>query len=146
MTSKKFNLHDTIGHMVNTTARQINNSIARAFSKAGHDITVEQWEVLMALWNRDGQCQHELATFCLKDRPSITRILDNMEKRELVVRVSSQVDRRNKGVHLTEKGKSLQDPLNNIAKAATKVALKNIDKDVIESTKAFLKMVQANLH
>ena len=145
MNKQKFDLHESPGFVVNTTARVLNNTLARAFVKSGYDITVEQWEILVVLWKRDGQCQHELATICGKDRPSVTRILDNMEKRDLVSRVSSEKDRRNKHVHLTKKGKELQDQLMKIANQFGKLSMKGMDEKEIESGKAFLKKIQANL-
>lgn len=145
MNKQKFDLHETLGFVVNTTGRTLTNTLARAFVKSGHDITVEQWEILVVLWKRDGQCQHELATFCNKDRPSVTRILDNMEKRALVTRVSSEKDRRNKHVFLTPKGKGLQDQLMKIANQFGKQCVKGMDDSEIEAGKAFLKKLLANL-
>ena len=145
MNKGKFDLHESLGFVVNTTSRALNNTLARAFAKSGHDITVEQWEILVVLWKRDGQCQHELATFCAKDRPSVTRILDNMEKRELVSRVSSEKDRRNKHVYLTKKGKDIQDQLMKIANQFGKMTTKGMDEKEVEAGKNFLKVLQANL-
>jgi MarR family transcriptional regulator, organic hydroperoxide resistance regulator len=145
MNKQKFDLHETLAFVVNSTGRTLNNKLSRAFAKAGFDITVEQWEILVVLWKRDGQCQHELATFCSKDRPSVTRILDNMEKRELVTRTSSKEDRRNKHINLTAKGKELHDPLMKIANHFGKSFVKGIDEKEIEAAKALLKKIQANL-
>lgn len=145
MNKQKFDLHETLSFVVNSTGRALNNKLARAFAKAGFDITVEQWEILVVLWKRDGQCQHELATFTSKDRPSVTRILDNMEKRGLLTRTPSKEDRRNKHINLTAKGKELHDPLMKIANHFGKTFLKGLDEKEVEATKALLKRIQASL-
>ncbi len=145
MNKQKFDLHETLGFVVNTTSRLLNTTLARAFAKSGYDITVEQWEILVVLWKRDGQCQHELATYSGKDRPSVTRILDNMEKRELVSRSTSEKDRRNKHVFLMKKGKELHDPLMKIANQFAKTSMKGLEETEIEAGKIFLKKVQTNL-
>jgi DNA-binding MarR family transcriptional regulator len=145
MNQKEFNLHDSLGFLVNTASRALNTSLARAFVKGGYDVTVEQFEILVILWKRDGQCQHELATTSGKDRPSVTRILDNMEKRALVVRVASEKDRRNKIVRLTKKGKEMQKALLDITKANTKITLKGLDEKALSSGKAFLTKLITNL-
>jgi DNA-binding MarR family transcriptional regulator len=145
MNKKTFDLHETPAFIINSTARVLNNTLSRAFAKSGHDITVEQWEILVVLWERDGQCQHELATFCGKDRPSVTRILDNMEKRDLVRRVSSEKDRRNKQVFLTKKGRDLQDQLMRIVNQFGQATLRDLDEKALEKGKFFLKKIQSNV-
>jgi DNA-binding MarR family transcriptional regulator len=145
MNQKEYNLQESLGYLVNTASRALNTSLARAFTKAGHDLTVEQFEILVILWKRDGQCQHELATASGKDRPSVTRILDNMEKRALVTRISSEKDRRNKIIRLTKKGKDCQKALLDITKANAKISLKGLDEKSVASGKAFLGKLIENL-
>ena len=53
---------------------------------------------------RDRLCN---ATF--KDKPSMTRLIDNMERQHLVVRISDKKDRPTNLIHLTEDGKELEE-------------------------------------
>ena len=71
-----------------------------------YDVTAEQWNVLNHIYSKEGFNQKELAERCLKDRAALTRILDLLEKKELIKRESSPIDRREYLVYLTEKGKS----------------------------------------
>ena len=54
---------------------------------AGYDVTCEQWSVLVNLGKKNGQSQQELAGLICKDKTSVTRLIDNMEKHSLVVRI-----------------------------------------------------------
>ncbi len=49
---------------------------------------------LIFLWEKDGVTQQELCNATFKDKPSMTRLIDNMERQHLVVRISDKKDRR----------------------------------------------------
>ena len=54
------------------------------------------------LWKEDGQSQQELCKATFRDKPSITRLVDNLEKLQLVKRVASTNDRRINRIFLTK--------------------------------------------
>ena len=58
----------------------INRKLYRSFRKINIDITPEQWTVLYYLWSKDGVTQQELCNATFKDKPSMTRLIDNLEK------------------------------------------------------------------
>ena len=83
----------------------INRKLSRNFRQNGLEITPEQWTVLIFLWEKDGVTQQELCNATFKDKPSMTRLIDNMERQHLVVRISDKKDRRTNLIHLTKEGK-----------------------------------------
>ena len=87
----------------------INRKLIRNFRLNGLEITPEQWTVLIFLWEKDGVTQQELCNATFKDKPSMTRLIDNMEKQHLVVRISDKKDRRTNLIHLTKDGKQLEN-------------------------------------
>lgn len=72
-------------------------------------ITFEMLHVLMFLWREDGINQQELASRIFKDKSSLSYLLTNLEKRDLIKRVTDPDDRRNKQIRLTSKGVELKD-------------------------------------
>ena len=72
----------------------INRKLSRNFRQNGMEITPEQWTVLLFLWEKDGVTQQELCNATFKDKPSMTRLIDNMERQHQVVRISDKKDRR----------------------------------------------------
>lgn len=68
----------------------INRKLSRNFRQNGLEITPEQWTVLIFLWEKDGVTQQELCNATFKDKPSMTRLIDNMERQHLVVRISDK--------------------------------------------------------
>ena len=87
----------------------INRKLSRNFRQNGLEITPEQWTVLIFLWEKDGVTQQELCNATFKDKPSMTRLIDNMERQHLVVRISDKKDRRTNLIHLTKDGKELEE-------------------------------------
>ena len=78
----------------------------------GINITFEMLEVMGCLWKKDGINQQELADLTLRDKSSMTYLLDNLVKRKMVRRAEDANDRRNKLVYLTKEGTNLKEQLN----------------------------------
>jgi MarR family transcriptional regulator, organic hydroperoxide resistance regulator len=117
--------------LLNSLTRQLNNRLARHIDLGEQEITVEQLSLLIGLWTREGMSQQELGDFVDKDRPSVTRLLDNMEKNNLVVRITSESDRRIRLIYLTRKGRELQEKLFKLADGVVKNSLNGVDSETI---------------
>jgi len=102
---------DLFSIILDRAARALVYRLQNVFLKAGHDITVEQWMVMLLLWQEDGQFQQQLADGINKDKATVTRQIDGLEKRNLIVRVPDRVDRRQKRVHLTNRGREMEGAL-----------------------------------
>lgn len=96
---KKFGIY------LDRTLKVIRKDLFQRLKKADVDITPEQWTILSALEERDGQSQIELANGSFKDAPTVSRIMELLERKELLVRKRSEGDRRHYRVYLTRKGK-----------------------------------------
>jgi DNA-binding MarR family transcriptional regulator len=119
--------------------------LQKYFRERDLDLTVEQWSILVHLWKYDGVSQQELSTRTFRDKPSITRLVDNLEKLLLVERKPSDTDRRINRIYLTEKGKALRDPSMELANQTLNEGLEGIDSSDIEITKRVLEKVYENL-
>lgn len=119
--------------------------LQKNFRVAGLEITIEQWSVLYHLWKEDCLSQQELCNRTFRDKPSITRLVDNLEKLKLVRRMPSKTDRRINLVCLTDAARELQDKTIEIANATMNEALQGITRDEIEVVKQVLQRVYDNL-
>lgn len=90
---------------VNTAFRQYLQARLRA---SGLDLTFEMLQVLGCLWQTDGVNQQEIANLTVKDKASVTYLIDNLTRRNLVYRKEDEADRRNKQIYLTEEGRALK--------------------------------------
>ena len=106
----------------------INRKLSRNFRQEGVDITPEQWTILLSLWEKDGITQQELCNATFKDKPSMTRLIDNMEKQHLVVRINDKNDRRTNLIHLTKTGRELENKAFKIANTTLEQAREGLIK------------------
>ena len=109
------------------------------------DITIEQWSVLYHLWKQDGQSQQQLCEATFRDKPSITRLVDNLEKLKMVKRVASKNDRRSNIIFITKEGKNLEEKTMEVANRTLNEALEGVTNGQIEIAKEVLQKVYENL-
>lgn len=99
----------SIGYLIRDTSRLI---LARLQARLEpHGVTLGQYFILRELWQNEGQSQRELSAHISIAEPSTVAAIDAMEKRDLVVRVRSQHDRRKVHIHLTARGRNLRTEL-----------------------------------
>ena len=139
---KRGELYSVINGMASTAVAR---RLQKNFRNAGLEITIEQWSVLYHLWKEDRLSQQELCNRTFRDKPSITRLIDNLEKQQLVKRVASPTDRRINLVQLTEAAKDLQQITIDLANQTMAEALVGVDKKEIEIVKSVFQRVYDNL-
>lgn len=122
----------------------INRKLSRNFRQEGIDISPEQWTILLSLWEKDGITQQELCNATFKDKPSMTRLIDHMERQHLVVRISDKSDRRSNLIHLTKTGRELENKAYRIANATLEQALDGISIENLKIGQEVLRKVFLN--
>lgn len=141
----RYNFNDSFGFILVKTGRLIENKLKNNFEKAEIDVTPQQWSVLTYLWNKDGIPQQEIADVFAKDKTSMTRLLNNMEKNELIIRKQGEKDKRNKRIFLTYKSKLIRKESIKIAEKTLLETLEGIDHKEIKLSKKVLKQINNNL-
>lgn len=107
----KFDLDESLGYALFKSNLLFRNSIQKQLKVFG--ITIDQWTILKTLYKHhcfdstEAYNQKELAKECSKDQASLTRILDILEKKDLLKRDKSSKDRREFLILLTLQGKEL---------------------------------------
>jgi DNA-binding MarR family transcriptional regulator len=120
-------------------------SINRSFREANIDITLEQFSILALLWYREGRNQKEIAGELNRDKTTVTRTLDKMFEKNLLVKVPDQVDRRKNLIYLTSKGKELQERCIRITGEFYIKAHIDITEQEMEGTISVLNRVISNI-
>ena len=122
----------------------INRKLVLNFKQNSIDLTPEQWTVLIYLWKKDGVTQQELCNATYKDKPSMTRLIDNMERMNLVVRISSKEDRRINLIHLTQHGRRMGEKSRYITNKTLKEALRGLTVEELRISQDVLRKVFEN--
>jgi DNA-binding MarR family transcriptional regulator len=97
--------NETLGWLVSKARKLLNNKLQNQLKDCG--ISYEQMSILNLIYMKEGRNQKELAEGSQKDRASITRILDILEKNKLVRRENSSNDRREFLLYTTDKGNGI---------------------------------------
>jgi DNA-binding MarR family transcriptional regulator len=111
----------------------------------GISITFEMLEVMGCLWRKDGINQQEIADLTLRDKSSMTYLLDNLVKREMVKRIEDKNDRRNKLIYLTKEGVSLKEQLYPWVAEVYEMATQQVDINDIQSSLMLINKMISNL-
>ena len=123
----------------------INRTFLRAFATEGIEITTEQWSVLACLWKKDKVTQQEICDLTSKDKPSMTRLIDKLEMRNLVTRVADHNDRRTNLIHLTDAGNALQIKATEIVQQVSSKTLNQVSDEELNTVRVVLKKIMTNL-
>lgn len=145
MSNNQFKKGELYSFITGKAVTAIARNLQKKFNAAGLGLTIEQWSVLYHLWKEDGKSQQELCNATFRDKPSITRLVDNLEKLQLVKRVPSGDDRRINLIYLTKQAQKLQDETMALAEQTLNEALEGVPSDKIEVCKEVLQIVYDNL-
>ncbi|MEO6683104.1 MAG: MarR family transcriptional regulator [Ginsengibacter sp.] len=145
MSNNQFKRGELYSFITGKASTAIARRLQKNFKLAGIEITIEQWSVLYHLWKEDGKSQQQLCEATFRDKPSITRLVDNLEKAKMVKRVADKNDRRINLIYLTKEAKDLQDKTMEVANQTLNEALEGVRKEDIDIAKAVLQNVYDNL-
>jgi DNA-binding MarR family transcriptional regulator len=106
-------LDGSVGFHLARTARSMKRVLESRLAK--YNVTASQYIVLAQLSNEDGISLSQLGERLYFDNPTITGIVDRMERDGLVERCRAEDDRRVINVLLTQHGKKLLSAIENIA-------------------------------
>lgn len=129
--------HDICVHFLLGKALQRVNQVSKS-KLSPYGVTPAQYALLRRLWERDGQFGYELAEQLLLDSATITGIIDRLEQNGFIERRIDPHDRRNKLVFLTEKGRSMEAPLNQKMDEMNDEVMSSLDSIEIQRFKKIL--------
>jgi DNA-binding MarR family transcriptional regulator len=135
-------LDESIGFILNRTGRRVSQLLALRL--APYDVTTEQWSVLARLNEEGTMTQKELAYRVGKDQTNVTRILDQLERKKLVVRTANPEDRRSYLPRITAEGKRLFEQLRPIEQETVRLAAEGLSDGELNELKRLLRHIERN--
>ena len=143
---KKLENEITLGMLIGQVHRLSTKRFVQNSHTHGLEISLDQWLVLGPVWKNDGISQKDISEYCGKDKTSVTKIIDTLQKKNLVVRVTDQLDHRVKRVVLSQKGRELfLSALPVMAQTRDELRSGISDKE-IEALKSILNKIYKNLN
>ncbi|SNR16354.1 MarR family winged helix-turn-helix transcriptional regulator [Tenacibaculum jejuense] len=138
-------LENTLAPWLGKTTKMIDNHIQDIFHEQNIKLTKTQWILLKKLDEKDGVPQQELAFLTGRDKTSLTRLINTMEKKSLVARIPSKLDKRINHVFLTKKGELLFKETLPVIESFAQSLQENISAEEIKATIKVIRKVQENL-
>lgn len=137
-----FVIEESIGYLIKRVRSMLSLEVEREI--ADHDVTYEQWGVLLMIMTERGDTAAMLARGMECDTGSMTRMLDRLEAKELIVRTRSTDDRRRVQLELTKSGKKLAARLITAIVNVLNRHLAGFSAEELELFKGFLRRMLAN--
>jgi DNA-binding MarR family transcriptional regulator len=106
-----------------------------------YDLTFEQIMVLQILEEEDGLMLGVLAEKADRERTTMSRMVDGLEKRNLATRISDKTDKRQKLVYLTKLGKKRNAEMAPLIEKFIQEAFSGVQNKNIEVTLETLKAI-----
>lgn len=138
-------IENSPGYIIHHLDLLLKFGLHKAFQVGGINITAEQWAILASLWEKDGIHQSSIAEKIGKDRHTITRMLNLLEKNGFVRRVPTNEDKRRLNVYLTDSGREMQGKLVPIALGFGDKAFAGLTQKELEELTRILKHITGNL-
>ena len=127
----------------------LNSRIKKCFidrlQENGINITPEQYLVLDILWEKQSLSQQNIADIIQKDKNSVTKIIDSLEKKHLVKRVIDKKDRRINKIELTEDAIAMEKVATEVAIDFMNDAIKGIDNQELDDFVNVMRQIKNNL-
>ena len=128
------------GPLMGKLHRSLRRNYDRQLKEFG--LTPCQFEVLITLWEEDNILSSELGKRVSRDGPTITGVIDRMERKMLVKRKRDSNDRRVVKVVLTSKSKGMKEQLSVTNKQILERITENLtSKEINQLETLLLKMI-----
>jgi len=139
------NLHNQqpLGRMIYFMAKEIKNLAEKVL--APYDLTLEQFQTLKVLSPTSGMTQRQLGLAINKNPANMTRILDRLETKSLIIRQPDPADRRAYLIYLTDRGHALRDEVMVIFDKFSTRVHEGLTNEMKQATRMVLEMMAANV-
>jgi MarR family transcriptional regulator, organic hydroperoxide resistance regulator len=140
---RKIDLQNFLPYLMNRAGLRIGAMFSQDIEHLG--VTLPMWRVMLELWNQGDHRLGELAKRTSIDLSTLSRLLVNMQKKNLIVRRRSGLDGRALSLTLTPRGLALAERIAPRAVHFEDVAIAGLSQRDITKLKGLLKKVHDNL-
>ena len=132
-----------LAHLLKDARRAMERALQARL--ADHDVPFGHWTYLRILWENDGLTQRELSALAGVMEPSTFGALRAMEERGYIERRQRPDNRKNVYIHLTRRGRALEEKLLPLAEEVNRAAVRGMSRDDVARLRMLLHAVVDNL-
>lgn len=127
------------------TGCKLKQYIAVMLRQSDVPLTPEQFMLIDLLWNQGEMSQQQLADQLQKDKNSVTKLVDAIERKGFVIRKQNPNDRRSNTLVLTEKAEFLKDGAKETGISILENMLEGISEEELKSFLITLRKLNQNM-
>jgi len=131
-------IEDRLIYLISKVCQKLIINLQNAFSESGVEVTPIQVMLLFYLQKNDGSSLTQISQGLMLENPTITGLIDRLEKSGYVKRSDHPDDRRVYLVYLTEKGKKVANKALPIVKKLNEEIKKGYSREEVENFKKVL--------
>jgi len=137
-------IKDVILFQIDQTSKKSKQYSQKIFDDLNINITIDQWVLLVIISEHEKLSQKELADQSNRDPASITRTLDLLEKKQLILRTNIPENRRKYHITLSNEGKQFVKAQMPLVNQMRQQSTANFTTKELELLSQMLKKIQAN--
>ena len=118
---------------------------AKELSRNDINLTPEQYLVMDILWDAEVLSQQAIADIIQKDKNSVTKFIDSLEKKGLVYRQVNKKDRRVNNIVVSEEGMKLKARTTEVAIGMMRNVLKDIKEEDLIALDNVMNQIKENI-
>ena len=130
---------------LNLTGCKLKQFLSAKLRETDVPLTPEQFMLIDLLWNQGEMSQQELADMMQKDKNSVTKLVDAIEKKGFVIRRQNPHDRRSNTLVLTEKALALKPVAKQKGISILDLMLEGIKEEELRSFLTTLRKLNSNM-
>ena len=131
-------IEDRFIFLISKVCQKLVINLQKSFSESGIEVTPIQGMLLFFLQKNDGSSLTQISQGLMLENPTVTGLIDRLEKLGYVKRSDHPSDRRVYLVHITEKGKKVANKALPIVKKVNEEIKKGYSKEEINNFKKVL--------
>ena len=131
-------LNEMLAYKVAMLSNDLSQSLASIYRPFG--LSMPEWRVVATLGNNNAMLSKNIAVATRLDKVQISRALQQLENKQLVIRMASERDKRAVNVALSEKGKNIFNEITPLVSQWQAEKIKNITADEYNT---FLKVMNS---
>ncbi len=138
-------LSKEIAVYLNLSACKLKLYTASMLKKYGVALTPEQFLLIDLLWNQGTMTQQKVADTMKKDKNSVTKLVDALEQKGLVIRQKGSSDRRENCLILTKKALDMKFGAKETGISILEDMIEGISEEELKSFLATLSKLSSNM-
>ena len=131
---------------LNIVHNSVKQSMTEVFRRGGFLLSPEQFLVMDTLWDEGVLTQQQIADITMRDKNSIVKLIDGLEKRKLVRRASNPDDRRQNLIMVTDYSLLIKEKVTSLALEAVTGIIGTISGTSLESFVGVLDRMAKNMN